>query len=96
MVLSWVINNANGNVELKADTPILDICMYEVEFPHGEFKLSTVNDNAQAMYTLSNLNWNEYLLLNGFVNHRVTYRNILGKQINMLNSCLHKPKATMG
>ncbi len=50
-----------------SDNPILDMRLYDMEFLDGEVTLLTANMIAQAMYAQCDINDNEYLLLECFV-----------------------------
>ncbi len=50
-----------------SDNPILDMCLYEIEFLDGEVTPLTANMIAQAIYALCDVDKNEYLLLKCFV-----------------------------
>ena len=64
-------HDATGNPSGKLNqSPILDICLYEVEFPGGEMTELTVNIIAGSMHAQYDVDGNEYLLLEAFVHHR--------------------------
>ncbi len=46
---------------------ILDMCLYDLEFPDGEVTLLIANVLAQALYAQCNVDGNQYLLLECFV-----------------------------
>ena len=50
--------------------PILDICLYEVEFTGGEITEMAANIIAESTYAQYDSSWNEYLLLEVFIDHR--------------------------
>lgn len=49
------------------DNPILDICLYDIEFQHGEVTPNATNAILQAMYAQCSMDGNEYLVLEWFV-----------------------------
>ena len=64
-------NDANGNPMGRSNqNPILDTCLYEVKFPGGEITELAVNIIAELMYVQCNVDGNEYLLFEAFINHR--------------------------
>ncbi len=59
----------DGNpIGCLSDNPILDRRLYDAEFPNGKVTWLTTNMIAQAMYAQCNVDGNEYLLLECFVN----------------------------
>jgi Reverse transcriptase (RNA-dependent DNA polymerase) len=50
--------------------PILDTRTYEVEFPDGQMAELSANVIAQNMYAMCDIEGNQYLLLEGIVDHR--------------------------
>ena len=68
-VVHWK-HNANGNQIVRSNqNPILDTCLYEVEFPEGEMTKLVANIIAESMYAQCDIVENEYLLLDAFINH---------------------------
>ena len=64
-------HDADGNLIGRfTQNPILDVCLYEVEFPGGEMTELAANIIAESMYTQCDVDGNEYLLLEAFINHR--------------------------
>ena len=62
-------HDADGNqIGRSNQNTILDTCCYEVEFPGGE-ELAT-NIIAESMNAQCDVNGNEYLLLEAFIDHR--------------------------
>ncbi len=58
----------DGNpIGCQSDNPILDNQLYDVKFPDGEVTPLTANVIAQAMYAQCDVDRNEYLLLDSFV-----------------------------
>ncbi len=58
----------NGNpIGRQPDNLILDMHLWNIEFPDGEVTLLTANIIAQAMYAQCNVDRNEYLLIEFFV-----------------------------
>ncbi len=51
----------------QSDNPLLDMQLYDVEFPNGEVTPLTANTIAQAMYAQCDFDGNEYLLHECFV-----------------------------
>ena len=60
-------HDADGNL---IKNPILDTCLYEVEFPGGEMTELVANIIAESMYAQCDVDGNEYLLLEAFINHQ--------------------------
>ncbi len=50
-----------------SDNPILDTLLYKIELLDGKVTLLTVNMIVQAMYAQCNIDGNEYLILECFV-----------------------------
>ena len=62
---------ADGSLVGKSNTnPILDTRTYEVEFPDGQTAELAANVIAQNMYAMCDIEGNQYLLLEGIVDHR--------------------------
>ena len=61
-VVCWK-HDADGN-------PILDTHLYKVEFPGGEITELAAKMIAESIYAQCDVDWNEYLLLEAFINHR--------------------------
>ena len=59
----YPIGRSNGN-------PILDTCLYEVEFPGGEMTELAANIIAELMYVQCDADGNECLSLAAFIDHR--------------------------
>ncbi len=57
-------------VGCQLDNPILDIQLYDIEFPNGEVTLLTSNKIAQAIYAQCNIDRNEYSLLRVLLTYR--------------------------
>ncbi len=58
----------DGNmIGYQLDNLILDMSLYDLEFPDGEVISLTANTIAQAMYAQCNIDGNDYLLLECFV-----------------------------
>ena len=63
--------DADGNpIGRSNKIPILDSCLYEVEFPRGEITELAANIIEELMYVQCDVNGNEYLLMEAFINHR--------------------------
>ena len=63
-------HDSNDNpVGRSNQNTILDICLYDVEFPGGEITEMVANIG-ESMYTECDVIWNEYLLLMAFIDHR--------------------------
>jgi hypothetical protein len=63
--------DADGIPTGKASSnPVLDTRTYEVEFDNGDVTEFTANMIAQAMYAQCDIDGNQYLLLDQFVDHR--------------------------
>ncbi len=61
----------DGNpIGCQSVNPVLDTCMYDVKIPDGEVTPLTANAIVQAMYAKCNVDGNEYLLLESFVDVR--------------------------
>jgi len=68
----WKKHNARGDPFGNADSnPILDSCMYCVEFDNGNVCELTGNVIAESMYTSCNADGNEYILFDSIL---VDYR----------------------
>jgi hypothetical protein len=62
---------ADGSLIGKSNTnPILDTRTFEVEFPDGQTAELAANVIAQNMYAMCDIEGNQYLLLEGIVDHR--------------------------
>ena len=62
--------DANGYPSGRSNqNPIFDMCLYEVEFPGGDITKLVANIIAESMYAQCDVNGNEYLLLEAFVDH---------------------------
>ena len=60
--------DADGNLIGRSNqNPILDTCLYEVEFPGGEITELAANMIAEPMYAQHDVDGNEYLLLEAFI-----------------------------
>lgn len=58
----------DGNpIGCRSDNPILDTCLYDMKFPDGEVTLLRANMIAKAMYSQCDVDGNEHLLLECFV-----------------------------
>ena len=69
-MISWK-HNADGNLIGRfKKNPILETHLYEVEFPGGEMTELVANIIAESIYTQCDVNGNEYLLLEAFINYR--------------------------
>lgn len=65
--------DANGEPHGTAnDIPTLDTRTYEVEFPDGHLKEYSANVIAENMYAMCDPNGNQFLMLDGIVDHRKT------------------------
>ncbi len=74
-----------------SDNPILDTQLYDVAFPDGEVTPLTANAIAQAMYVQCNIEGNEYLLLDSFVDVQKDHTAIrLDKQKSVYNGIPNK------
>ncbi len=63
----------DGNpIGCQLDNPILGTWLYDIEFPDGEVAPLTANAIAQAMYAQCDVDRNEYLLLECFVDIKKT------------------------
>ncbi len=79
------------------DNPILDTRLYDVEFPDGEVTLLMANAIAQAMYVQCNVDGNEYLLLDSFVDVQKDHTTIsLDKQKSIYNGREYMHHTTLG
>ena len=68
-VVCWKYD-ANGNpIGRSNQNPILDTCLYEVEFPGGQVTELAANIIAESMYAQCGVGRNEYLLLEAFIDH---------------------------
>ena len=64
-------HDANDNsIGRSHQNPILDTCLYEVEFPWGEMTELAGNFIAISIYAQCDVNGNENLLLEEFINLR--------------------------
>ena len=64
-------HDANSNpIGRSKQNPILDTHLYEVEFPGREMTELAANIIAESMYAQCDIDGNEYLLLEAFINHR--------------------------
>ncbi len=58
----------DGNpIGCQSDNPILDTHLYDMEFPDGKVAPLTTNMMAKAMYAQCDVDGNEYLLLECFI-----------------------------
>ena len=63
--------DANGNpIGRSNQNPILDTCHQKVGFPGGETIELAANIIAELMYAQCDINGNEYLLLEAFIDRR--------------------------
>ena len=63
--------DAQGNPIGNANTnPILDSCVYRVEFEDGDVCELTANVIAESMYASCDADGNEYILFDSFVDHK--------------------------
>ncbi len=88
----------DGNlIGRRSDNPILDTLLYDIEFPDGEVTLLTANAIAQAMYAQCNVDGNEHLLLNSFVDVQKDHTAIgLDKQKSVHNGREYMRCTTLG
>ena len=64
-------HDANGNpIGRSNQNPILNTRLYEVEFLGGEMSELAANIISESMYVQCDLDGNEYLLLEAFIDHR--------------------------
>ena len=64
-------HDADGNpIGRSNQNPILDTCLYDVDFPVGEMTELAANIIAESIYTQCDVEGNEYFLLEAFVDHR--------------------------
>ena len=74
MARGWVVHrkhDADGNTIGRSNQyPILDTCLYEVEFLGEEMTELSANIISKPMYAQCNVNRNKYLLLEAFIDHR--------------------------
>ena len=74
MASGWVVHqkhDSNGNMIGRYNkNPILDTCVYEVAFSWGEITELAGNIIAESMYAQCDVDGDEYLYLEAFVNHR--------------------------
>ncbi len=81
----------------RSDNPILDTQLYDVKFPDGEVTPLTANAIAQAMYAQCNVEGNEYLLLDSFVDVQKDHTAIsLDKQKSVYNGRGYMHHTTLG
>ena len=63
--------DANGNpIGRSNQNPILDTCLYKVEFPCGKMTELVANIIAASVYAQCDVIGNECLLLEALINHR--------------------------
>ena len=63
--------DADGNpIGRSNQNPILDTCLYEVEFPGGQMTDLAANIIAESMHAQCDVDGDEYLLLEAFIYHR--------------------------
>ena len=64
-------HNTDGNIIVRSNkNPIMDTCLYEVEFPGREMTELVANIIAESMYAQCDVNGNEYILLEAFIDHK--------------------------
>ena len=64
-------HDADGNaIDRSNQNPILDKCHYEVDFSGGEITELAACIIAESMYAQCNVDGNEILLLEAFIDHR--------------------------
>ena len=81
----------------QSDNPILDTRLYDIEFPDGKVTPLMANTIVQAMYTQSNVDGNEYLLLKSFVDvQKVPTAISLDKQKSIHNGREYMRHTTLG
>ncbi len=88
----------DGNpIGCQSDIPILDTQMYDAEFPDGEVTPLTANAIAQAIYAQCDVENNEYLLLDSFVDVQKDHTAIsLDKQKSIHNGREYMHRTTLG
>ena len=74
MASDWVVQqkqDADGDpINRYNQNPILDTCLYEVELPRGEISELADNMIEESTYAQCDVDGNEYLLLEAFIDHR--------------------------
>ncbi len=88
----------DGNpIGCRSDNPILDTRLYDIEFPDGEVTPLTANAIAQAMYAQCDVDRNEYLLLDSFVDVQKDHTAIsLDEQKSVHNRREYMRRTTLG
>ncbi len=61
----------SNSIGCRSNNSILDICLYDIEFPDGEVILLTANMIAQAMYAQCDVDRNEYLYLSALLTYDI-------------------------
>ncbi len=91
-------HDAEGNIIGHAhDNPILDSCIYYVEFADGKVTHFTANAIAKAMYTQCDPDGNESILLDELIDIRCTDDALtLDQQKITVNGTTHQCNSTEG
>ena len=69
-MLCWKQDDVSNQIGRFNQNPILKTCLYGVEFPGEEIIELAANIIKESMYVQCDVDWNEYLLLEAFINHR--------------------------
>ena len=69
-VVHWKQDVDGNTMGISNQNPILDMCLYMVEFPGGKFIELAANVIAESMYAQCDVNGNKCLLLEAFINHK--------------------------
>ena len=69
-MVCWKCNASGNPIGISNKNPLLEKHLYEVEFPGREATELVATIIAELRYTQCNIDWNEYLLLESFANHR--------------------------
>ncbi len=90
--------DAEGNTIGRAyDNPILDSCIYEIEFADDEVTTLTANTIAKAMYAQCDPDKNKYILLDELMDiKRTDYALTLEQQKITVNGTTRQCKSTKG
>ncbi len=91
-------HDAEGHIIGRAlDNPILDSCVYDVEFADSEVNALMANANAKAMYAQSDPDGNEYILQDKLINVKRTNDALtLDQQKITVNGTTHQHKSGGG
>ena len=69
-VVNWKHDDNGNPIGRSNQNPILNTCFYEVDLPGGEITELAANITAESMYAQCDVDRNEYLLFESFIDHK--------------------------